>query len=242
MAEFNFGGIQETSAVNSSKGLKPWGIYAVNFDGLELEEMKGKKDPSAVYKTIKMKFSGEDGVFSKNLFIPSTEEDAKRPEYENKDKHKYEGPSRFETFKWTLLQLAQVVNPEGYKKLQEQSSKIRSMEDFIKLVVTVANAKKGAATKLKLTGRTTEDGKTYAEIPRIVSVSKEGKLYVSDNFVGEKVEFTAYELEKVKAYNTAKPTDVESVVSKDTPDSVSNNKEVKDLDKIDFDKLLENNK
>lgn len=237
--EFNFGGIQETSAVNSNKSLKPWGIYSVNFEGLEMEEMKGKKDPNAVYKTVKMKFAGEDGAFSKNLFIPSTEEDAKRPEYENKEGHKYEGPSRFETFKWTLLQLAQVVNPDGYKKLQEQSSKIRSMEDFLKLVMAVANAKKGASTKLKLTGRTTEDGKTYAEIPRIVAVNKEGKVFISDNFVGDKVEFTAYELEKVKAYNTAKPTDVASVVAgENTPDSVASKEEVKDLDGIDFDNLL----
>lgn len=238
MTEFNFGGIQETSAVNSNKSLKPWGIYTVNFDGLEFEEMKGKKDPSAVYKTIKMKFSGEEGGFSKNLFIPSTEEDAKRPEYTNREGHKYEGPSHFESFKWTLLQLTQVVNPEGYKKLQEQSSKIKGMEDFLKLVMTVANAKKGFTTKLKLTGRTTEDGKTYAEIPRIVSVNKEGQLFISDNFIGDKVEFSAYEVEKVKAYNTAKPTDVSSIVEKETPDSNTSKEEVKDLDQIDFTKLV----
>ena len=238
MAEFNFGGIQGTSAVNSSKSLKPWGIYNVSFDGLELEDVKGKKDPNAVFKTVKMKFSGEDGVFSPNLFIPSTEEDAKRPEYENKEGHKYEGPSRFETFKWTLLQLAQVVNPEGYKKLQEQSSKIRTMDDFLKLTMTVANAKKGAKTKLKLTGRTTEDGKTYAQLPRIVAINKEGELFVSDNFVGDKVEFSAYEAEKARAYNTAKPTDVEAIVSKDTPDSAAPNEEIKDLDAIDFDSLV----
>lgn len=238
MAEFNFGGIQETSAVNSNKSLKPWGIYTVKFDGLELEEVKGKKDPDAVYKTIKMKFAGEEGAFSKNLFIPSTEKDAERTEYENKEGHKYEAPSRFETFKWTLLQLTQVVNPEGYKKLQEQSSKIKSMEDFLKLIMTVANAKKGVTTKLKLTGRTTEDGKTYAEIPRIVAINKEGGLFVSDNFVGDKVEFSAYEAEKVRAYNTAKPTDVASVVASDSPDSNTSKEEVKDLDAIDFDNLL----
>ncbi len=238
MSEFNFGGISGVSAVRSNKSLQPWGIYSVEFEGLELVEMKGKKDPDAVYKTVKMSFSGDDGSFSNNLFIPSTEEDATRPVYKNKEGHEYESPSRFENFKWTLLQLAEVVNPEGYKKLQDQSSKIRTMDDFIKLVMAVANAKKGTKTLLKLTGRTTEDGKVYAQIPRIVGVNKSGELFVSDTFVGDKVAWTDYEAEKVSAYHTAKPTDVASVVASDTPNSTAFKEEVKDLDDIDFDNLL----
>lgn len=210
---FNFGGIKETSAVGAVKSLKPWGIYEVKFDGLELNDIKGKKDPEATYKTIKMSFSNNEGVFVNNLFIPTTDQDAERPVYKNKDGHEYEAPSRFEDFKWTLLQLAQVVNPEGYKKLQEQSSRIKSMDDFVKIVIACANAKKGATTNLKLTGRTTEDGKTYARIPRIVGVNKEGELFISDKFVGDNLEFTLYEADKAKAYHSAKPTDMETVAT-----------------------------
>lgn len=231
MTAFNFGGIKETSAVGVSKSLKPWGIYEVKFDGLELNDIKGKKDPEAVYKTIKMSFSNDEGVFVNNLFIPATEQDAERPVYKNKDNHEYEAPSRFEDFKWTLLQLAQVVNPEGYKKLQEQSSKIKGMDDFIKLIMMCANAKKGVTTHLKLTGRTTEDGKTYARIPRIVGVNKEGELFVSDKFVGDNLEFTLYEADKAKAYHSAKPTDME------TADTEGGHGSEEDLNEIDFNGL-----
>lgn len=240
MAEFNFGGINEVSAVGSNKSLKPWSINKVSFDGLEVGEIKGKKDPTAVYKTIKMSFSGEHGNFSENLFVPATEDDAKRPVYQNKEGHDYEAPSRFESFKWTLLQLTQVVNPDGYKKLQEQSSKIRGMEDFIKLVVTVANAKKASSIWLKLTDRTTEDGKVYARIPRIVSISKEGELWISDRFVGREegdLSWSAYELEKKQAYENAKPTDPEKVTSPAGAEA-PNTEETKDLDDIDFNSLL----
>lgn len=233
MTQFNFGGIKETSAVGVAKTLKPWGIYDVVFNGVELNEVKGKKDPNAVYKTVKMNFSGEDGSFNPDLFIPSTEQDAERPEYKNKDGHKYEAPSRFENFKWTLLQLAQVVNPEGYKKLQEISNKIDSMDTFIKYVMKVINDKKGVSTQLKLTGRKSEDGKTYAQLPRIVGISKEGELFISDKFVGDKLEFTLYEADKAKAYHSAKPTDMSTM--EDAAESADSSNA--DLNDIDFNNL-----
>ena len=47
MSTFNFGDVNTTSAVNNSSNLKPWGIYDVEFDGLELNDIQGfmeKKD------------------------------------------------------------------------------------------------------------------------------------------------------------------------------------------------------
>ena len=58
MSNFDFGGITTTSAVNNSSNLKPWGIYDVEFDGLELNDIQGKKDPEKTYHTIKMSFHG----------------------------------------------------------------------------------------------------------------------------------------------------------------------------------------
>ena len=52
MTAFNFGGIKDNSAVNTSKSLKPWGIYDVTFDGLTRNSIKGKKDPDKVYDVI----------------------------------------------------------------------------------------------------------------------------------------------------------------------------------------------
>lgn len=227
MTAFNFGGIKDNSAVNTSKSLKPWGIYDVTFDGLTRGSIKGKKDPDKVYDVIGISFSSEEGSFSTNLFIPSSDQDNERQVNTSKDGHEYQSPSRFEEFKWTLLQIAQVVNPEGYNKLKEQSSKIKTMDDFIKLVTTVANAKKGTKTKLKLTGRN-NNGTVYAQIPRVCGINKNGECFVSNNFIGDRVNFTPWEASQAKEYNTAKPTEMESVV---VP-------QVNDSEDIDFDSLL----
>jgi hypothetical protein len=208
----DFKGISETSAVSKSNALKPWDIYDVTFDGLEQVTMKGKKDPEATYNTIKLSFSGDKGRFSTNLFVPSTQEDITRKVITNKDGHEYEMPSRFEEFKWTLLQVAAVVNPSGYEKLKVQAAKIKTMEDFIKLVLTVANAKKGAKTKLKLTGRN-NNGTVYAQIPNVCGISKEGNCYVRNNFIGDNVEFSDYEARQAAAYKTAKPTAMSAIAS-----------------------------
>lgn len=237
MTAFNFGGIENVSAVGSNMSLKPWNIYDVKFDGLTQEDLKGKKDPNAVYKTVKIAFSSDKGGFSKNIFVPSTEDDATRPTYKNKDGHEYSAPSRFENFKFTLLQLVQVLNPAGYKKIQEVSGKIKTMDEFLKVVVNAANAKKGTETSIKLVGRTTEDGKTYAELPRVVSLNKEGELFVSDRFIGPNLSWSVYELSKKEEYEKAKPTDVEKVVNGDASDSTEESTDNSDLNDIDFSSL-----
>lgn len=229
MSTFNFGDVNTTSAVNNSSNLKPWGIYDVEFDGLELNDIQGKKDPDKTYHTIKMSFHGEEGSFSTNLFIPSSEDDTKRIENKSKDGHVYYSPSKFEIFKWTLLQLVQVVNPEGYEKLKAASNKITSMDSFIKVIFKFANEKKGAKTKLKLTGRN-NDGKIYPQIPRICGINKNGECFVSNNFVGNKLEFTAWEASQVMSYKNTKPTEM--------PDIASQVEGVDESSDIDFDSLL----
>lgn len=227
MTAFNFGGINETSAVNTSKTLKPWGIYEVSFDGVTRKSIKGKKDPDKTYDVIEISFSGEEGSFSTSLFVPNSDQDIERKVNTSKDGHEYQLPSRFEEFKWTLLQIAQVVNPEGYVKIKEKSSAIKTMDDFIKIITVVANAKKGFKTKLKLVGRN-NNGVVYAQLPRVCGINKSGECFVSNNFIGDRVEFTSWEASQAKEYNTAKPTVMDPIVAPEPESS----------DDIDFDSLL----
>lgn len=231
MTAFNFGDIKEKSSVNSSNYLKPWGIYEVKFEGLELNTIKGSKDPSKEYHTIKRSFSGAEGNFNDNMFIPNSDTDAERMTHTSSNGHEYQSPSRFEEFKWSLLQLAQVINPEGYEKLKTQSSKIRTMDDFIKVVMNVVNAKIGTTTKLKLTGRNS-DGRVYAQIPRVCAINKEGECFICNNYVGENVSFTAYEARQADAYNNSAPTDMNTITTQQTVSSGGSE------DELDFDSLL----
>ena len=210
---FDFNDVKTTSAVNSSVAtLKHYGIYKVKFDGLEQSTIQGKKDPNASYSVINMKFTSDEGNFTKNLFVPSTEEDGKRPEYTRDAGTTYNRPSRFENFKWTLLQLVQTINPEGYKKIQANSSKIKSMDDFIKLVIGIAEQKKGSELYLKLVGREVNnaDGttSTFAEIPNVCGLNKKNELFIT-NFVSlnaNGLKFSNYEEQQKAKYANATPT------------------------------------
>lgn len=231
MTTFNFSELSNVSAVNTSKYLKPWEIYEVKFDGINQVDIPNKNDESNPYKTVAISFTGESGNFTKNLFIPQTEEDKVRREYDSKEGRKIAYPSRYEEFIYTILQLAQVLNPESYPKMMANISKCKTIGDFIKLASTIINAKKGAKTHLKVTGRNS-NGKVYADIPRVCAVNKDGDIWVSNNFVGDNLEFTAYEVQQAKAYHEATPTDMSILETENNPDKA-------DSDNLDFDAMLE---
>ena len=234
---FNFGGFENSSAINNSKVLKPWGIYDVTFNGIEKAELKGKQDPNSSYATIKISFSGEEGTFSKNLFIPSRPEDNERREYENQDGSKRKYASAFEEFKWRLLQLAQVVNPTGFTKLQKLAPKIKTMDQFIDLIFKVINEGKGVKTKLKLIG-SNRSGSVYADIPRVAAINHSDELFIGNNFVGDKVAFSSYEAQQAAAYQAAKPTEMPKNDSLKT-DSLKVEEDNGISDDLDFAKLAE---
>ena len=234
---FNFGDVVTTSAVNSSSALKPWNIYEGKFEGLERTELQGKKDPNSKYDTIKFSFSCDEGSFTSSIFVPSREEDFVRQVYTNKDGHEYERPSNFEEFKWTILQIASVVNPTGYEKLKTQVVKCKTIDDFIKLVLAVANAKKGATVKLKLTGRES-NGSVFAQLPRVCGVDRQGNCFVANTFIGNNVYFSDYEERKAAEYANRKPTkNVEDLLKTDESDQNSQSNAA-DADDIDFEGLL----
>lgn len=208
MSNFNFGSFENKSAINTSSFLKPWNIYDVKFDGIEREELHKKNDESVKYKTIKVSFSNSAGRFIKNLFIPDdTPENSQRGQMKRQDGSTYPTPSRFEEFKWTLLQLAQVLNSEGFSKLQKVANKIKTMDQFVDALIKLIDAKKGMSTKIKLIGKN-RDGSVYADFPYVTAIGNDDEPYVRNNFVGNNVAFTSYEASQAANYNTAKPTEI----------------------------------
>jgi len=222
MSNFNFGSFENKSAINTSSFLKPWGIYDVKFDGIEREELHKKNDESITYKTIKISFSNSEGRFIKNLFIPDdTPENSQRGQMKRQDGSTYPTPSRFEEFKWTLLQLAQVINSDGFSKLQKVANKIKTMDQFVDSLIKIINAKKGVSTKIKLIGKN-RDGSVYADFPYVTAIGNDDEPFVRNNFVGTNVAFTAYEAGQAANYSSAKPTKI--------TDTSSNNDNLENLD------------
>lgn len=219
---FNFSNLGDQNfSSNAGAYLKPYDIYKVNLTKIEKSEIKGSKDPNAVYPVIILEFTGVDenkGIFSTNLFIPNTEKDMERPTFKNSEGHEYNRPSSFENFQFTLMQIVHALNPTGEEKIKENGSKIKTIDQFVDLVIKALKGKENIVTNLKLVGRNYK-GVIYAALPSACGLSNDGEIFPT-NFIGENLYFNNYEVSQQKAYKNAKPTnmDKESDKNSDEPE------------------------
>ena len=215
--EMNFGSLATVQATSGSKRLKPWDIYPVKFKGIDVHEITGKKDPTMTYKILTTKFEGENGYYNEDTFFP-TEASAKRNTYKNKEGHEKEMPSGFEQTMTYIAQLAGVLNPEGFKKMQAASSKFKSFDDVCKALDTILTPKIGTECFIKLIGRN-RNGRVQPAFPNITALNKDGEVFTSDNFISLKKEilgFTEYEEAQMQAFKNAKPTNMPTETKADT--------------------------
>ena len=224
---FSFNNLSEQNFTsNAGAYLRPYDIYTVNLTKIEKTILKGSKDPNAEYPVVALEFTGtgdNKGTFSANLFIPQTDDDMKRPVYKNNEGHEYERPSRFENFQFTLMQIVHAINPAGEEKIKANASKIKTVDQFIDLIIKALSGKNNVETNLKLVGRN-NNGTIYAALPQACGLNKAGEVFPV-NFIGENLFFTNYELTQQKQYQNAKPTNM---------DKVDNNPDVADGD-VDLD-------
>ena len=234
---FNFGISNESAVRNVKPQLKPWNIYDVKFVGCEVREFAGKKDPNVTYKVLDIKFENEDGYFTVTRFFPKQGDDVRR-EVDAKNGGKRELASNFEELMNIVKQTAEVLTPEGFKKMSELSSKFKSFDDVAKTLIAVTNKVKGCETKIKLVGRT-RDNRVVAEIPSITSVF-DGVATITDNYIGNKLFFSNYEETKRAEYLKSTPTNMAAVPAQ--TDSLMATEDIGDLpagdDELDLDNLL----
>ena len=227
---FNFSNLSEQNFTsNAGAYLRPYDIYTVNLTKIEKTILKGSKDPNAEYPVVALEFTGtgdNKGTFSANLFIPTTDEDMKRPTYKNNEGHEYERPSRFENFQFTLMQIVHALNPTGEEKIKANASKIKTIDQFIDLIIKVLAGKNNIETNLKLVGRN-NNGTVYAALPNACGLNKAGEVFPV-NFIGDNLFFTNYELTQQKNYQNAKPTNMDKVDN--NPDESSDDLDLDDLE------------
>ena len=208
----NFAISKESAVRNVRRQLAPWNIYDVTFVGCEVREFKGTKDPNITYQVLDIKFENEDGYFTVTRFFPKQGDDVRR-KLPNKKGGEREVASNFEELMNIVKQTAEVLTPEGFKKMSELSSKFRSFDDVAKALIAITDKVKGTKTKIKLVGRT-RDNRVVAEIPTITSVF-DGVATITDNYIGNKLFFTPYEEGKRNEYLKGTPTDMEKVPAMD---------------------------
>ena len=161
---------------------------------------------------MEFKGCGENkGIFTHNIFIPNKDEDFERRTNPTSGAHY---PSAFEQFQYTLMQILQVINPEGAKKLIANASKLKTIDQFIDLVIKGLTNKNSIKVFIKLVGRNV-NGTFYASLPNACVLSKDATAETKPsplNFISDKadnLQFSNYELSQMKAYKNAKPTNME---------------------------------
>ena len=216
MGAFNFSvaGVQAQST--GSKRLKPWDIYEVKFMGCRVDHINGKKDPTAVYDILKVRFEGEEGYYEESIFFPKNGDD-ERPKYTNKEGHEFSGPSNWEQTKQFIAQLAAVINPSGWIKMQEISKSFKSFDDMCNALIKITDKNKEKVVYLKVVGKS-KDNMVTPCLPKAAGLNKDGEIFPV-NFISDSKNnlfFSEYEANKRSEYLNTKPTKINNEVSKPT--------------------------
>lgn len=184
-------------------------IYDVTFDGCEARDIQGVQDPTKVFHVLDIKFSNADGVFTHTEFEPG-------PDDVQDTQGTYgPNPSRIKSMMLMFKHLIDAVNPALGKAIdnKEKSLNTTSWDSLRKLMVQATDPGKGTQTKIKLF----KNNKGAAVFPRyFAKYNKEGKLYMSTNFIGNNIFFTNKELDQITKQQEAKPTSSD-VFTLDTP-------------------------
>lgn len=230
--ELNFN-LSAAPAVSSSlPRLKPYQIHRVKLADIKVEQIKGKKDPDAVYDILKIRFENNEGYYEESVFFPK-EGDNKRPTRQNKEGHEVEMPSSFERTMSLIAQVGTVLNPKEFEKMKGIPFKSfgELCDGFIRIMKPVF----GTETNLKLIGKTDKQGNFGPCLPYFLSLNKQGEVWVSDNFIGENLFFSDYDIAQQKKISAKRPTDVEAAAKTDAAAEAST--DTSSVDEIDFNSL-----
>lgn len=214
MAKFNLTSTNTTAVTR----LQPWTINEVVLKGVELKTGTSKEGNN--WKAIQFKFAGNGGIFEPMIFCPKEDGGDVRPSGESNGR-RWEMPSALEQLQFTIAHIVGTLVPSNFEKLQKISLELPA--EFDKLVDTVKKALAPAfnkSTNIKLIG----DNRGYAAIPNFININKDsGEAYISNNWIGDNLAFSAYEIKKMEAAKNAKPTEVSEAPADDIDSSDDNN-------------------
>jgi hypothetical protein len=180
--------------------LKPWTISKVTFEGVELKT--GTSKEGREWKAMQFNFKGDDGIFEYKVFCPGEKGDERV--VGNTNGKDWEMPSAMEQLQFAIAHICTALAPAEYEKLK--GVELDLPKDFEKLTNAIKKilAKAvGSETNIKLVG----NNKGYADVPKFVNINRTSKdAYISDNWLGENLAFSAYQLQQMKKSKDSTPT------------------------------------
>ena len=164
--------------------------------------------------TVKFEKFGKDkkqvSVYEETVFCPKEGDDVRQVSSNNGVER--ESPSNFEKFKFMLAHIGEQLAPKKYEAFKTKTFALP--EEFEKLVKTFADITKDAVNKhtnLKLIA----NKKGEPCLPYFVNISKAGDAYISNNWLGDKVFFSDYEISQMNKQKSNGPTDMPGTSSDD---------------------------
>lgn len=194
--------------------LKPWNIYEVTFKGIE--PVTGKSKEGKEWAALKIKFAGESGIFEPMIFCPMDEKGSERPSGKTGDRE-WTMPSQLENFMYGIAHIGEKLGKkETWEKMRGVTYELpKDFDKIIKNLAQVVSTSVGKTTNLKVVG----DNRGYAALPSYVNLSKEGQAYISNNWLGENLAFTPYEIKQKEKQQNAKPSSVDTTTEKEVDSS-----------------------
>ena len=209
---FVFGPIDKVQpTAGGNRRLRPWDIYEVKFVEAKYETFEGKKEENKgqIYEALTVRFENDEGYYEERVFNPG-EKGSERFKNKSADGHEYESASPMEKLRIFIAQMLIVLAPDKMPKMVELAPKVTSFKQLAEVFSKLLEGAKGKTTHLKLAGKI--DSKTNRIVPclpKFAGVNKQGESFTADNFIGDKLFFSAYEEGKRKEYQNAKPTDMD---------------------------------
>lgn len=210
--DFSFSTTAGTSQSTTKASIDKSDLYFLKFVGCEIKDVKGVKDPTALYKQLILKFENDDVSFEHTVWEPRPE-DFQRTESDAKDRTgkpiKILQPSRVETMMLFLKHVIDQVNPAVAAKIDAKTITLSApdWESLRKLAAQILDAGKGTTVKAKILLNTKTGEPQFPGF--FTALTKEGVAYIRNNFLGDKVAFSTYELDRINKEKSAAPARLE---------------------------------
>lgn len=175
-------------------------IYDVTFDGCEARDIQGVQDPTKVFHVLDIKFSNPTGYYTHTIFEPNPEDATDRQGPFGPQ------PSNVKAMMLLFKHLIDAVNPTLGQAIDKKEKNLNttSWDALRQLMVQATEPGKGTSTKIKLF----KNNKGVATFPFFATYTKDGRLGMQTNFIGNNIFFTNKELDRIAKYTEAKPTEV----------------------------------
>ena len=233
---FNFGSLANVKPASTTSYLK---AYTIN-ENVTIKSSEITSGTSATtgkpWKCLKITFGNDEGIFTDSIFFIDDSDGSKdfdRKSYDMPNGGKRETPSAWENFEAKISAIGFAFFPDNFKKLQANANKFKNFEELMNYFKKMVDAAAGkTTTSMKLVGRNT-NGRVFAALPNCLGIAQaKDQKRASENGVeigqwytwlqspfGDKLSFSAYEMQQKNAIDNATPTDMSAVTEDESFDS-----------------------